>query len=183
MAVSAVDPEPWLSRRQSATIVGRCCRSNRAGSRNLPAVFLFSAEYSRVTDRRPVLHICLTCKPAGEDASPSEEPTAGSRLHDAVVERLRARDLEASIRVNPVNCMANCEQGCSLAIASPGKWAYLAGFLNADLADDVIDYALVYDKSRTGVVMPSKRAASLRDVIVARVPAHPDDLFEPRETA
>ena len=136
-----------------------------------------------MSDLRPVLHICMTCQPAGQPSGVPGEPTEGSQLHDAVVERLRARDLEASIRVNPVNCMANCEQGCSLAIASPGKWAYLAGFLNADLADDVIDYALVYDKSRTGVVMPSKRAASLRDVMVARVPAHPDDLFEPRDSA
>lgn len=148
-----------------------------------------------MTDRRPVLHICLTCKPAGaEPAAVGEvapavgepgpgEPAAGARLHEAVVDRLRARDLEQTVRVNPVTCMANCEQGCSLAISAPGKWAYLAGYLSAELVDDVIDYALVYAASKTGVVMPSKRAPSLRDVIVARVPAHPDDLFEPRENA
>ncbi|MDE0705245.1 MAG: DUF1636 domain-containing protein [Rhodospirillaceae bacterium] len=136
-----------------------------------------------MTDRRPVLHICLTCKPAGEDPAAPGEDTAGARLHEAVLARLRVRDLEQAVRVNPVTCMANCEQGCSLAVSAPGKWAYLAGFLNAGLADDVIDYALVYAASKTGVVMPSKRAASLRDVIIARVPAHPDDLIEPRESA
>ncbi len=136
-----------------------------------------------MTDRRPVLHICLTCKPAdGEEVAPGGT-AAGARLHEAVVDRLRSRDLEAAIRVNPVTCMANCEQGCSLAVSAPGKWAYLAGYLSAELADDVIDYALVYAASKTGVVMPSKRAPSLRDVIVARVPAHPDDLPEPRDTA
>ncbi len=136
-----------------------------------------------MTDRRPVLHICLTCKPAGEEPAAPDETAAGARLHEAVVERLRARDLEQAVRVNPVTCMANCEQGCSLAVSTPGKWTYLAGYLSAGLADDVIDYALVYAASKTGVVMPSKRAPSLRDVIVARVPAHPDDLPEPRETA
>ncbi|MXW93230.1 MAG: DUF1636 domain-containing protein [Rhodospirillaceae bacterium] len=136
-----------------------------------------------MTDRRPVLHICLTCKPAGEDPAAPGEDAAGARLHRAVTDRLRVRDLEQAVRVNPVTCMANCEQGCSLAVSAPGKWAYLAGFLNAGLADDVIDYALVYAASKTGVVMPSKRADSLRDVIVARVPAHPDDLPEPRESA
>ena len=134
-------------------------------------------------DRRPVLHICLTCKPAGAEPAGPGETAAGARLHEAVVERLRARNLDAAIRVNPVTCMANCEQGCSLAVSAKGKWAYLAGYLSADLADDVIDYALVYGASKTGVVMPSKRAPSLRDVIVARVPAHPDDLPEPRESA
>ena len=137
----------------------------------------------RMTDRRPVLHICLTCKPAGEEPAAPGEDTAGARLHAAVVDRLHVRHLADSVRVNPVTCMANCEQGCSLAVSAPGKWAYLAGYLSAELADDVIDYALVYAASKTGVVMPSKRAPSLRDVIVARVPAHPDDLPEPRENA
>lgn len=136
-----------------------------------------------MTDRRPVLHICLTCKPAGQDPAAPGETAAGARLHAAIVDRLRTRDLDRAVRVNPVACMANCEQGCSLAVSAPGKWAYLVGRLSAGLADDLIDYALVYAASKTGVVMPSKRAPSLRDAIVARVPAHPDDFVEPRETA
>ena len=139
-----------------------------------------------MTDRRTVLHICLTCRPAGsapEAPDAADEPAAGAAMHDAVVRRLRERALEASIGVNPVTCMANCERGCSAAFSAPGKWAYLAGFLNAGLADDLIDYALVYDRSQTGVVMPSKRAPSLRNVIIARLPAHPDDSDRPRESA
>ena len=130
-----------------------------------------------------MLHICLTCRPAGLAAEAPNAPAAGSRFHDAVTRRLRSRGLESSLRVNPVSCMANCEQGCSAALSQPGKWSYVAGFLGADLADDVIDYALTYAASRTGVVMPSKRAPSLREAIVARVPAFPDDVPEPRETA
>ncbi|MDE0333951.1 MAG: DUF1636 domain-containing protein, partial [Defluviicoccus sp.] len=118
-------------------------------------------------DGRPVLHICLTCRPAGTAPDAPNDPAAGSRFHDAVLSRLSVRDLEDSIRVNPVTCMANCEQGCSAALSAPGKWSYIAGFLGAHLADDVIDYALVYAASRTGVVMPSKRAPSLRDAVVA----------------
>ncbi len=135
---------------------------------------------SEPRDRRPVLHICMTCRPA--DAAPND-PAAGSEFHEAVLRRLSARRLESSIRVNPISCMANCEQGCSAALSSPGKWSYIAGFLRAELADDVIDYALVYGASRTGVVMPSKRAPSLRDAVVARVPAHPDDVPEQRDGA
>ncbi len=131
----------------------------------------------------PVLHVCMTCRPAGQDPGAPNDPAAGARLHDAVVRRLCARGIEGAVRVNPVTCMANCEQGCSAAISSPGKWAYIAGFLAADLADDVIDYALLYAASKTGVIMPSKRAPSLREAIVARVPAHPDDIPRPGATA
>ena len=138
---------------------------------------------SEPRDRRPVLHICMTCRPADAAPDAPNDPAAGSEFHDAVLRRLSARRLESSIRVNPISCMANCEQGCSAALSSPGKWSYIAGFLRAELADDVIDYALVYGASRTGVVMPSKRAPSLRDAVVARVPAHPDDLLEQRDGA
>jgi len=129
-------------------------------------------------DNRPVLHVCLTCQPASAQPVQTDAPTAGTRLHDALVARIDARGLEALVRLNPVTCMANCEQGCSTAVSARGKWSYIAGYLKADLADDLIDYALVYGQSKTGVVMPSKRAPSLKDVIVARVPAHPDDLAE-----
>ena len=100
-----------------------------------------------------------------------------------MLDRLRSRGLESAVRVNPISCMANCEQGCSAALSQPGKWSYVAGFLGPELADDVIDYALIYAASRTGVVMPSKRAPSLRDAIVARIPAFPDEVPQPRETA
>lgn len=134
-------------------------------------------------DGRPILHICMTCRPAGQASEAPNEPAAGSQFHDAVLRRLRAREMEASVRVNPVTCMANCEQGCSAALSAPGKWSYIAGYLGTHLADDLIDYALVYAASATGVVMPSKRAPSLREVIVARLPAHPDDLPEQRDRA
>ena len=130
------------------------------------------------SDQRPVLHICLTCQPNGTDPSASGKDPAGTRLHAAIEDRLASRGLEGEIRTNPITCMANCEQGCSVALSAKGKWAYLAGYLTPDLADDLIDYALVYGTSKTGVVMPSKRAPSLKDVIVARVPAHPDDLAD-----
>ena len=159
---------------------GECRRGLRSGKLGTPSI---ASGDSALTDSRPVLHICLTCRPAGSAPDAPNDPAAGSRLHDAVLDRLRSRGLDSAIRVNPVSCMANCEQGCSAALSQPGKWSYVAGFLGPELADDVIDYALTYAASRTGVVMPSKRAPSLRDAIVARVPAFPDDVPQPRETA
>jgi predicted metal-binding protein len=134
-----------------------------------------------VTDLRPVLHICLTCQPAGEESGLPGEDTAGARLHQAVSDHLRATNLEETIRINPVNCMANCEQGCSVALSAPGKWTYLTGYLKAELAEDLVTYAVTYGASKSGVVMPSKRPDSLREVIVARVPAHPDEIVALQE--
>ncbi len=114
---------------------------------------------------RPRLIVCTTCR-AGEPLPDGAIP-AGERLHDALHARIaknRAVDLLA------VSCMANCERGCSAAIAMPGKWTYLLGFLQPSLADDVLAYAASYAASATGTVLPSRRPASLRGMILGRVP-------------
>lgn len=134
-----------------------------------------------------ILHICLTCQIAGEapDAdsdstieanSGSDEETDGARLLAAVKRAIDAADAPLPIIVNPVTCMANCEQGCTAALSTPGKWSYIVGRLSDAEAEALVDYATIYAASRSGVIMPSKRSPALRDVVIARLPAHPDDI-------
>lgn len=110
---------------------------------------------------RPVLHICVTCR-RGEP--PSDAPRPGKLLFDAVAARAPA------VELRPVECLANCEHGCSAAISADRKWTYLLGRLAPDLADDLLAYAEAYDRAGNGTVMPSRRPASLRDMIIGRVP-------------
>jgi predicted metal-binding protein len=129
------------------------------------------------TDPRPVLHICLSCQTVGAaELAPGETP-AGTRLHEAAAARLATNGAPTAVRLNPVVCMANCDFGCTAALSAPGKWGYIVGRLSPAMVDDLLAYAGTYGRSRTGVVLPSKRPASLRDVIIARLPAHPDDLL------
>ncbi len=76
--------------------------------------------------------------------------------------------------MQPVLCMANCEQGCSVAIAQPGKWGYLLGRLCPThfepLADDLLIYAKAYAETPSGTVMRKGRPASLHHAIIARFP-------------
>jgi predicted metal-binding protein len=90
----------------------------------------------------------------------------GQRLHDAVV----ALHDPGRLEVRAVSCMANCERGCSAAISQPGKWSYLLAHLQPALAADLIAYAGAYADSVNGTVLPSRRAASLRNVILGRLP-------------
>ena len=114
----------------------------------------------------PALHVCVTCRanrPLPDGAVPP-----GQRVFDAVAAAL-ARDAAATL--HPVACLASCRRGCAAAIAMPGKWTYLLGDLAPDLADDLVSYAAAYGASATGVLMPSRRPASLADVVLARIPA------------
>ncbi len=111
------------------------------------------------------LHICVTCRLTARD---NENRCAGQELYNAVMLRLRA--FTAPIDVRPVTCLANCERGCGAAISGEGKWSYLLGRLTPELASDLLVYATAYSMSSTGTVMPSRRPASLSQIILGRVP-------------
>ena len=115
-----------------------------------------------LANERPCLSVCLTCRDKD-----------GARLHEAL------RPLMTNgVRLRSVICLANCEQGCSAAIQAPGKWSYLLGHLTPDLAADVAAYSELYALSPTGFVSRAARAETLREAIVARVPAFPPDESE-----
>ena len=113
------------------------------------------------------LHVCVTCR-AGLDLREGDPPE-GQRLHDAVAAELAARP-DSPVRLRPATCMASCERGCAAALSAPGKWQYLLGHLLPEQAEDLLDYGALFAASRTGVVMPSKRPASLKQVVLGRVP-------------
>jgi predicted metal-binding protein len=115
---------------------------------------------------RPTLHVCITCK-AGRMLDADQTPP-GAELHRA----LEALNVTAGAPVDlrPVTCLAACERGCTAAISMPGKFAYLLGGMTPETAEDVFDYAGRYAASPTGLVLPSRRAASLRHAILGRFP-------------
>ncbi len=115
--------------------------------------------------QRPHLIVCTTCQ-AGRELAPGETPD-GALLFAAVAGLLAeggTADLHGS------SCMANCERGCSAALAMDGKWTYFLGHLRPEHAADLLAYARTYAASATGTVMPSRRPASLRNIVLGRVP-------------
>jgi predicted metal-binding protein len=115
---------------------------------------------------RPVLHICITCK-AGEIVE-GDALAPGGQLHDALADLNAAAGLPVDLRT--VSCLAACDHGCTAAISMPGKFSYLLGGMSPQTAVDVFDYAQRYAASKTGLVLPSKRAESLRHAVLGRFP-------------
>jgi predicted metal-binding protein len=120
-----------------------------------------------VTGARPVLHVCVTCR-AGAACDDGRDPP-GARLYGRL-QRLNA-DAAAPLDLRPVACLAACDRGCTAAISMPGQFGYLLGGLSAAIAGDVLDYARLYPAAKNGFVLLSKRAPSLRDSILGRMPA------------
>ncbi len=115
------------------------------------------------------LHVCTTCQ-GGETLRPGELPM-GRRLHGAVARALAGTPGQAPVvELRETSCLANCERGCSAVLSMPGRWTYLLGGLSPAVAADLAAYARTYGESRNGTVMPSRRAATLRDAVMGRVP-------------
>ena len=112
----------------------------------------------------PVLHVCTTCR-AGTQPQDGV-PVPGRVLYD----RLAALPQD-SVRLVGVECLSVCNAGCAAAISMPGKWSYLLGRLTPEKAEDMLSFAATYRTSKTGTVMPSKRPASLADMVLGRIPS------------
>jgi len=115
---------------------------------------------------RPRLAVCLTCR-AGQEMD-DDAPRPGRLLFDALSERCNGDG--PAVDLLPVECLSLCDHGCSAAISVAGKWSYLLGGLDEAMADDLITYARAYGVSKTGLVLPSKRPASLANMVMGRMP-------------
>ena len=127
--------------------------------------------------RKPCLYVCTTCTGVAAEGARSAadydaagEPRPGMLLYRQVLAQAGALADAPPVEIHPITCLANCANGCSAAIAQPGKWGYLLGRLAPATAADLIAYGTRYGISASGTVMRRNRPASLHDAIMARFP-------------
>jgi predicted metal-binding protein len=118
------------------------------------------------SESRPRLAVCVTCR-AGREID-DDAPRPGRLLYEALSALCTGDDVPADLL--PVECLSLCDNGCSAAISIQGKWSYLLGDLDAALAEDILTYARAYGASKTGLVLPSRRPASLATMVKGRMP-------------
>ncbi|MFD2175744.1 DUF1636 family protein [Rhodobacter lacus] len=110
------------------------------------------------------LHVCTTCRRAGE--APEDEIRPGAALHAALAD-LPCPD---GVRIVPVECLSACTQGCSVALSAPGKWSYVYGRLGPADAATVLEGAALYAQSADGLVPWRARPEIFRKQSLARIP-------------
>lgn len=125
---------------------------------------------------RPTLYVCTTCRRGG----PAMEQPPGAQLYERLVALCAAEhatpnttpaEAPLPVEIRTVECLAACDRGCTAAIAMPERWTWLLGHLGPEKAEDLLTYARLYAASKRGTVMPSRRPASLSDMVLGRVPA------------
>lgn len=112
------------------------------------------------------LFVCTTCRRQGDAPA---EPRAGERLREAL-ER-NAGDLE----IVGIECLSNCQRGCSAAVTAPGKWTYVIGHLDPELhAGDMLAFARLHRAAGDGLPPWRERPVHIRGNTIARVPPMPN---------
>ena len=121
------------------------------------------------------LLVCVKCRRSAE--APADDRRPGRRLFD----RLCALGAPEGIRLRAVECLQNCDAGCTVALRGAGRWTYVYGQLDDEAhAETLLDGAGRYHATADGLIPWRERPEHFKRNCVARVPpaTFPDPLQE-----
>lgn len=110
------------------------------------------------------LFVCMTCK-AGAPVEEGQVPP-GALLHAGLL----AHDLPDGVRLQGVECLSACNNGCAVALSAPGHWTYVYGRLTVADIPDILSGAAAYAASADGIVPWRTRPIIFRKQSLARIP-------------
>ncbi|MGC3939045.1 DUF1636 domain-containing protein [Roseobacter sp. EG26] len=116
-------------------------------------------------DARTELLVCIKCR-RGQDI-PEDDRRPGQRLYDSLAERA----LPDGVRLRPVECLQNCDHGCTIALRGGQRWTYIYGNIDeVSHPDLLLDGAARYNATQDGLIPWRERPDHFKRNCVARVP-------------
>ncbi|SEL88639.1 Predicted metal-binding protein [Roseivivax marinus] len=111
------------------------------------------------------LLVCIKCRRGME--IPEDDRRPGARLYD----NLAACSRPEGVTVTPVECLQNCDHGCTVALRGPGRWTYVYGRLHeAEDVETLLDGAERYRATSDGLIPWRQRPEHFKRNCIARVP-------------
>ena len=111
------------------------------------------------------LLICLTCK----RGVPGD--TDGPRPGAILLKMLSATNMPAGIQVRGVECLSNCNRGCTVALRGAGRWSYIYGDIDPEThLASLVEGAEKYRDTLDGLIPWRERPEILRKGVIARIP-------------
>ena len=110
------------------------------------------------------LFVCVTCKAGAPLEGGQTAP--GALLHAGIM----AQDLPDGVRLQRVECLSACNNGCAVALSAPGRWTYVYGRLGLADIPDILSGAAAYAASVDGIVPWRDRPVIFRKQSLARIP-------------
>jgi predicted metal-binding protein len=116
-----------------------------------------------VSSARPIVYVCVTCRPPGETDSPLRP---GAVLAAATANAAAGTEVE----VRPMRCLGNCSRGPTAALRCEHAWTYVFGGLEVSAAAALVEGARLLAGAADGILPWRERPAVLKRGLVARVP-------------
>jgi len=115
------------------------------------------------TSARPIVYVCVTCRPPGETDSVLRP---GAVLAAATADAAAGTEVE----VRPMRCLGNCSRGPTAALRSDRAWTYVFGGLDESSAAALVQGARLLAGASDGILPWRERPAVLKRGLIARVP-------------
>lgn len=111
------------------------------------------------------LLVCVKCR-RGQEV-PEDDRRPGQALFDEIT----AREIPEGVRVTAVECLQNCDLGCTVALRGGDRWTYVYGNLHeASHPDMLLDGAARYQQTADGLIPWRERPDHFKRNCIARIP-------------
>lgn len=111
------------------------------------------------------LLVCVTCRRG--QVAPEDDRRPGQRLFD----ELSAQGLPDGVRLRPVDCLQNCDHGCTVALRGAGRWTYVYGnIVETSHSEMLLDGAARYHATDNGLIPWRERPEHFKRNCIARIP-------------
>ncbi|KUF12425.1 DUF1636 family protein [Pseudoponticoccus marisrubri] len=111
------------------------------------------------------LLVCVKCRRGRE--IPQDERRPGQRLYDSLTRQAPPE----GVTVTPVECLQNCDHGCTVALRGGDRWTYVFGNVDeVSHPDMLLDGAALYHATGDGLIPWRARPEHFKRNCVARIP-------------
>ncbi|MBE7385751.1 MAG: DUF1636 domain-containing protein [Leptolyngbya sp. SIO1E4] len=121
------------------------------------------------------LFVCSLCRFSAQEDS-RDGVAGGQYLINQLQQALAEQDLQATVHLEPLRCMAGCHQPCNVSVAAPGKLTFiLSGISPENGAATVAEFCQQYTESTNGRVPYRDRTPEIRQATAFVLPPLPTD--------
>ncbi len=119
------------------------------------------------------LFVCSSCRFSPNEAS-RNGISGGQHLIEQLQQALAAQNLQDAVYLEPVRCMAGCQQPCNVSLAAPGKLTFILSQVSPiDGAASVSAFCQQYTACADGRVPYRERPVAVQKATAFVLPPLP----------
>ncbi|MEM1310265.1 MAG: DUF1636 domain-containing protein [Cyanobacteria bacterium P01_H01_bin.153] len=119
------------------------------------------------------LMVCALCRFSARERS-RDGVAGGQYLIDQLTQELASRQLQDTVQIEPLRCMAGCHQPCNVSVVAPGKLTFILSGVDPEAgAPALSDFCQQYTATADGRVPYRDRAPEIRQATAFVLPPLP----------